>query len=65
MAKYKVLDVFKDKNTNVIYIKNEEIELSAKRFEEIEVTLGKNFLKRVEVAEKVMTKKDVKVKKAK
>lgn len=65
MAKYKVLDAFKDKNTNVVYVKNEEVEFSAKRFEEIEVTLGKNFLKRLEVAERVVTEKAIKVKKAK
>lgn len=60
MDKYKVLNVFKDKDTNKTYVKNEEIELSEKRAKEVIAVLGKDFIERLQVAEKA-----VKVKKSK
>ncbi len=52
MAKYKVLNDFRDKDTKEIYTKNTEIELTVKRAEEVEATLGNKFLKRMDDPEK-------------
>jgi len=53
LAKYKVLKVFTDKETNEKYVKNSEIELTVKRAEEVEAKVGNSFLERIVVPEKV------------
>lgn len=54
MAKYKVLEVFRNKETQEVYKAGEEVELTVKRAKEIEENLksyNKNFLERLEVKE--------------
>jgi hypothetical protein len=51
MAKYKVLQPFRDKETGEEYTKNQEIEMTVKRAEEAEKNLKKwdgEFLERVD-----------------
>jgi hypothetical protein len=51
MAKYKVLETFRDKHTKELYEVGEEIEMTVKRAKEAEKNLakhGKVFLERVE-----------------
>lgn len=52
MVKYKVLKSFKDIQTNEIYKKNAEIEMTIKRAEEVEKNLDDSFLVRIEEADK-------------
>ena len=54
MAKYKVLEVFRNKETQEVYKVGEEVELPVKRAKEIEENLksyNKNFLERLEIKE--------------
>lgn len=54
MAKYKVLEVFRNKETQEVYEVGEEVEFPVKRAKEIEENLksyNKNFLERLEVKE--------------
>lgn len=51
MAKYKVLEVFRDKETQEVYKVNQEVELAVKRAKEIEDNLkdhGSTFLERID-----------------
>lgn len=51
MAKFKVLKVFKDKDTQEVYRvskKGESIELTVKRADEVAAKLGDGFLERIE-----------------
>lgn len=51
MAQYKVLEVFKDKDTQEIYKVGQEVELTVKRATEIEKNLkeyDKQFLERID-----------------
>lgn len=47
MEKYKVLKKFRDVHTKEIYKANVEIELSAKRAEEVKKNLGDSYLARI------------------
>lgn len=51
MAQYKVLEIFKDKDTQEIYRVGQEVELTVKRATEIEKNLkeyDKQFLERID-----------------
>ena len=55
MAQYKVLEVFKDKDTQEIYKVGQEVELTVKRATEIEKNLkehDKQFLERIDNKDK-------------
>ena len=55
MAQYKILEVFKDKDTQEIYKVGQEVELTVKRATEIEKNLkehDKQFLERIDNKDK-------------
>ena len=55
MAQYKVLEVFKDKDTQEIYRVGQEVELTVKRATEIEKNLkehNKQFIERIDNKDK-------------
>lgn len=55
MAQYKVLEVFKDKDTQEVYKVGQEVELTVKRATEIEKNLkehDKQFLERIDNKDK-------------
>ena len=55
MAQYKVLEIFKDKDTQEVYKVGQEVELTVKRATEIEKNLKKHdkqFLERIDNKDK-------------
>lgn len=55
MAQYKVLEIFKDKDTQEIYKVGQEVELTVKRATEIEKNLkghDKQFIERIDNKDK-------------
>lgn len=55
MAQYKVLEIFKDKDTQEVYRVGQEVELTVKRATEIEKNLkehDKQFLERIDNKDK-------------
>ena len=55
MAQYKVLEIFKDKDTQEVYKVGQEVELTVKRATEIEKNLkehDKQFLERIDNKDK-------------
>ncbi|MDT2842613.1 hypothetical protein [Vagococcus lutrae] len=56
MAKFEVLERFRDKHTKEVYEKGAQIELTIKRSEEVVTKLGDGFLKRLEEPKKTKKK---------
>lgn len=52
MPKFKVLKTFRDKHSKKLHEMGAEIEISAKRANEIDKNLGSSFLKRIDEEEK-------------